>query len=393
MNPCHVAALAGRLVLLLLLPVAAMPAAENAKVYQPQTHGAGRLEYVGDLPVLSVQGTPEQIGEQLAVLAARPARPLLEYPRDYLKRMGAAALWPGLLKVGQEMLENFPEHHLQEMRAIARHGQLDFDLLVAGNTLFDIKKFFLCSALLVEPQRSSTGGMLMGRNLDFPSLGYLDRYTLVTVYRPEGKRSFVSVGFPGLIGCVSGMNDAGLCVAVLEVYATGDDSRRFDAGGTPYALCYRRLLEECATVEEALALLRSMKRTTLNNLAICDRRRGGVFEITPQRVEFREAERGIAPCTNHFRTDPLRVAGRCPRYARLAAAMNGDRKLSVADVAARLHEVNQGVLTLHTMVFEPQRLRLHLSVGNAPSSAHPLHVLELESRLTGAPAADIGAAR
>src|SRR5215218_4847934 len=32
------------------------------------THGAGSLRYVGDIPVFTLQGTPEQIGEQIAVL-------------------------------------------------------------------------------------------------------------------------------------------------------------------------------------------------------------------------------------------------------------------------------------------------------------------------------------
>src|SRR5205085_6318195 len=109
--------------------------------------------------------------------------------------------------------------------------------------------------------RSATGQPLFGRNLDYPTLGFLHEYTLVTVYRPTGKHAFVSIGFPGFIGCLSGMNDAGLTIAILEVYQTRDESPAFDAQGTPFALCFRRVLEECSTAAEAEALLRSMKRT------------------------------------------------------------------------------------------------------------------------------------
>ncbi len=125
-----------------------------------------------------------------------------------------------------------------------------------GNTLFDIKKLVACSAMLIDPSRSTTAAPMLGRNLDYPSRGYAQEYGLVTIYRPAGKRAFVSVGFPGLLGCLSGMNASGLALAVLEVFQARLFTRRLDLRGTPYAICFRTLLEECDTVEQALARLR-----------------------------------------------------------------------------------------------------------------------------------------
>src|SRR5262249_50790287 len=152
----------------------------------------------------------------------------------------------------------------------------------------------------------------------FPTLGFLHEYSLVILCRPQGKHAFASVGFPGLLGCLSGMNDAGLTLATLEVYSTRDGAPSFDPRGTPYALCYRRLLEECTTVAEAETLLRSMHRTTAMNLAICDPQGGAVFEITPKSVAVRRPEAGICPCTNHFRTKELATSTHCIRYDILA---------------------------------------------------------------------------
>src|SRR5438552_3131540 len=42
--------------------------------YPEGKHGKGELRYVHGLPVLTVAGTPEEIGEQVGVLALRPAR-------------------------------------------------------------------------------------------------------------------------------------------------------------------------------------------------------------------------------------------------------------------------------------------------------------------------------
>jgi hypothetical protein len=234
---------------------------------------------------------------------------------------------------------------------------------------------------------------LFGRNLDFPTLGFLHEYTLVTVYRPKGKHAFVSIGFPGMLGCISGMNDAGLAVATLEVYATKDQSPRLDPKGVPYTLCFRRLLEECTTVAEAEQLLRSLPRTTMNNLAVCDKKGGAVFEITSRNVVVRRADDGLCACTNHFRSKDLCVAKEmiCDRYPRLLDTpaeilaekirANGQApalsRLGLADVARKLNASNQGDLTLQTMIFEPASLRLHLAFGKTPSSALPLKPLDL----------------
>jgi hypothetical protein len=349
--------------------------------YPEGQHGRGELRYINGLPVLSVAGTPEQIGEQVAALTARSVGPLLDYPKSYLRRQGRETLWPGLVSVGRSMLANFPEAYRRELDAAVKQSGIERDLLIVGNTMFDMKKIGGCSTLIVEPARSTTGGPLFGRNLDFPTLGILEKYNLITVCRPEGKHAFASIGFPGMLGCLSGMNDAGLAVATLEVYSAADGSASFSLLGTPYAMCYRRILEECTTIDEAEKLLRSLRRTTHMNLAVCDRQRGAVLEMTPKSVVRREAEAGFCPCTNHFRSAELATATACHRYDALNEAGRLP-KLGLREVAARMHAANQGPDTFQTMIFEPAALKLHLAIGSCPSSALPLIELNLQPLLS-----------
>jgi hypothetical protein len=74
----------------------------------------------------------------------------------------------------------------------------------------------------------------------------------------------------------------------------------------------------------------------------------------------------------------LAASTECWRYPLLARCCNGSDKLDVAAVARKMHEVNQGELTLQTMVFEPGPRKLHLAIGRPPASALPLRTLELE---------------
>ena len=344
----------------------------------------GELKYASDVPILIVDGTAEEIGTAVGLLALKPGKRMAGYPVDVLREYYLSAMrWP-LLYMGRIMVQQFPHDYREEMQAMASAADVDPDLAVLGNTMFDLKKVVFCSALLVEPDRSATGGTLLGRNLDYPSLGYAHEYTLVTVYRPtHARHHFATVGFPGLLGCLSGMNDAGLTVAVLEVMQGPMTGKRFDPTGMPYALCYRRLLEECATIDEAYELLSKMKRTGLSNLAVADQGGVAVFEITPERVVVRRSQRGTCVCANHFCSDELKALvtfnyfATCDRFQTLTKVSELQRKLGPDDLQVGLHEACLKTLTMQTMVFEPQALRLHLAAGSIPASAGAMKVVEL----------------
>lgn len=336
----------------------------------------GEFKYINDLPVLVLEGTPEEIGRQQGRLAPQISEELLKLPKQMLADRGAEAAWPVVVLAGRTLFARVPEDYQKELEALCQTGKIDRDTLVVANTMLELRRIGGCSALIVQGDRSATEGPLFGRNFDFPPLGFLDKYSLVSVYRPKGKHAFASVGFPGLIGVVSGMNDAGLALATLDVYASADGSAMFDPAGMPLMFCYRRVLEECQTVGEAEKLLRSIKPTTRMNLAVCDQQAGAVFELTPKSLEVRRAVKDVLACTNHFRTPKLTAGVQCPRYRTLEAAF-GREKFALEDVTRLMHAVNQGPLTLQTMVFEPKARKLHLGIGPGPASARPLKLLEL----------------
>ena len=355
--------------------VAAAPSTGSFR-YPENRSGTGTLRYIDGIPVLTASGSPEEIGAAVGILTKPAADGLFGYFDELLKRTRLEAVWPWLVKTSEGMLTRFPPDHRAELEAGVKAAGLPRDKMIVANCLWDIKKLG-CSTIFVASDRSATGKPLMGRNFDFPTLGVLQKFSLVIVCRPNGKHAFASVGFPGLVGVVSGMNDAGLSIATLDVKSTGDGAPPFDLSGTPLILTFRRILEECTTVAEAEALLKSVKRTTLMNLAVCDSAGAGVvFELTPKSVGVRKADDGLCCCTNHFRTAGLATDTRCNRYDELAKGQKL-AKLGPAEVKQRLHAANQGATTMQTMIFEPATRTLHLAIGDGPTTAKPLAKLEL----------------
>lgn len=346
-----------------------------AELFPTASHGKGELRYIDSIPAVMLSGTPEEIGQQHAALLAKPSSDVLDFPKRMFTEIGMGFVYSLAAQAGKTLLLNAPPRYQQEIAATTKAAGLDAETLAVANTLLELRRIG-CSTLIVEGAKSKTGAPLFGRNFDFPACGILDRYGLLFVVKPEGKHPFAAVGFPGLMGVVSGMNDQGLCVATLDVYESADGSSHFDPAGTPLMLVFRQLLEECTTVAEAESLLKRTHATTQANLAVCDRKQGAVFEITPKGVARRDAEGALLPCTNHFRTAGMKVDDQCWRYDRLQS-VSEQPKLGVSDTQQALHRANQGDLTLQTMVFEPRELVLHLALGSPPSSGQPMHRLEL----------------
>lgn len=351
--------------------------AAPALTYREGRHGRGELRVVNQVPVLILRGKPEEIGAQEAKLTAEASANLVAAPQEFLRQLNYPGGWEGLVARGRNLWQYVPEEYRRELAMMAQTSGVSQEELFAINVLPDIYRSMACSSLIVLPERSASGKTLFGRNLDFFSPRQLYRYSILKIYDAEGKRHrFASIGFPGFVGCLTGMNDAGLCLAVHEVHFTNDGSPMYAPNAIPYAMTMRQIMENCSTVEEAIAHLKKTPRTTLLNIALCDRKRAVVAEITPKSVVVREAENGLCACTNHFRTPELRVFVISRRHEKLLEAEQIP-KIDVPTLQEKLDEVNLGFLTIQSVVFEPEDLVIHLATGFPPVTKRPYQRLDL----------------
>lgn len=382
--------------------------ADDGFRYKAGTHGKGELKYVNGVPVLILNGSAKEMGEQIGTLAMKQATKLLDYPRDVFrydftreyKKLSVPLLgkpekaekfaWPRFQKKALALESNFPKAQRAELLALIKSSGVDSNQVIAANGMFDLKNikpaelFLGCSSLIIPPQSSATGGILFGRNLDFFHLDYLHQYSLVMVHRSDrvGIHSFASVGFPGLVGCVSGMNDAGLAIASHEVF--GSQAKGvYNKRGVPFAMAYRRILEECTTVDEAVKLLQGIERACVTSLVISDPKEGAVIEVTPKEIAVRRFKNRPGVCTNHFCTKQLSDDSTptdfhtSDRFKALTETSGKIEKMTVNNVRECLHEANLKDLTIQTLIFEPGKRTLHLSIGKGPTTAKKLTTLDL----------------
>ena len=326
-----------------------------------------RIERIDNVRILHLYGNPYQMGRQQGALLRGEIRTLY---KDYFVRFAGGDVPIAIAaKVAEvTMLPHIPEDYKAEMRGLAEGAGLSFEEVLTAQAFLDIKKLVQCSTVSVTGSASGAGEPMLGRNLDFPSLGIAHRHSLVVVRHPTEGQTTVSVGWPLLIGVFSGMNQAGVSLAMMEVY-TAESS----IAGMPYAFQYRRALEQSNSTSEVIQFIRAAKHTASNNLMVLDAYGdSAVLEITAKQVALRSAVKGRLFATNHHRSPPLAQKTGCRRYQTLEKRLRpSSGRLGLSDMQQLLDQVAMKDLNLQAMVFFPRSRRIDLAVGQLPASKGP----------------------
>jgi hypothetical protein len=324
-------------------------------------------------PIVQLHGSAIQMGQQQGdQLSASIHNLYTNYLLVYLKGQTERFFALGMARIFETKL--LPAHQA-EVAALAQTTDIDERETMLGQCFLDLSPMTACSTVTLPASASPDHVGRFGRNLDFTSLDLADKYTTLFIFHPDdGRYAFASIGWPGMVGVLSGMNEYGLSLANMEVTR----SPRFPQA-MPYTMLYRMVLEQCRTVDEAVALLKKTPIQTANNLMLMDAAGNrAVVELTPTTVHVRHGESDAALIsTNHQRNQDQDTPGRCWRYDRLHASAQTDfGHLNEKAVEGLLGQV--GVKsTLQSMIFEPANRVLYLAAGDN-ASHRTFHRLDLK---------------
>ncbi|HEX7528935.1 MAG TPA: C45 family peptidase, partial [Thermoanaerobaculia bacterium] len=138
-----------------------------------------------------------------------------------------------------------------------------------------------CTGFLAK---GADGSLLLARNFDFEGGGIFDRQKLVSVVVPADGIPYLSVGFAGMLGVVSGFNREGIGVAINAI--SGGETA---ASGTPMTLLLAEVLAKESTFEGATARLSSAKVFVSDLILLGDAKSGrfAVVEKSPSAFAVR----------------------------------------------------------------------------------------------------------
>jgi len=288
----------------------------------------GKLEWAGDLPILTLGGSPYEIGYQHGSLLRREVRASVENAMAFIRKevgipfLGKWLAHRTLDRAWAQMLPFVPDRYLEELQGLSEGAGIPLRTLTRVHALPDLMAT-TCSSFAAFGKATREGRLIQIRNLDWAIHSDFQRYAAIFVYHPEGKRSFVSLGYFGFAGVFSGISDAAISVGQIGAKTVDQTTR-----GLPMPFLLRRVLEESPDLPTAIRLVRGAPRTAGFHYVFADaiRRQAVALETTRSHCavfwagdeEAREVSYALPLTDAIVRADPaldpaVRDVQRCSR--------------------------------------------------------------------------------
>lgn len=244
-----------------------------------------------------------------------------------------------------------------------------------------------CSSFATWGTQSADSSLLVGRNFDFYVGDAFARNKLVSFYEPEEGYKFASVGWAGMTGVLSGMNETGLTVTINAAKSTMPTG-----SATPISILTREILQYAATIDEAYAIAQKRKTFVAESILIGSARdgRAAIIEKSPEKtVLFNgDGQQQRMICTNHYQSDAfrqdernlenIRTSDSPYRFARLEELLEENRPMDIDKAASILRNtkglknadlglanemaINQ-FIAHHSVIFQPEKLLMWVSTS------------------------------
>lgn len=356
---------------------------------QPQL--CGRLVEQDGHRVLCLWGTPEQAGYAHGYLLAEDVRQGIEtiiiagffgglaerYEQQILPRMKQSMVFSPEY---QAELEGMHRGLVDRLGPQGTHlalvdRALTVEDLMVSNCVADWMPLF-CSSFSVWGDRSVDGQTLTARNLDYPMHESAVGGHLIVVYaqtHPDHAR-WVSLTWPGQIGCYTGMNEFGVTMSIHDVTPLHSPEMK---ALTPRALVLREALEQARPPEVFDTVANVFRRHRVlygNNVHVStplasENPPATIFEYDGDQenedgltCRWPEGDRNYLACTNHYRA--RRKPLHCRRYSIIRKGLRQAKRNGEAitvESARQILDAASQPITLQSVVFLPAKDEMHAS--------------------------------
>ncbi|NOZ63571.1 MAG: hypothetical protein GXO71_01235 [Caldiserica bacterium] len=306
--------------------------------------------------ILILQGTPYQMGYQHGVLLKREVREMID------KVLAISfSQQPGWIDKAWEQVKDFiPPRYREEMRGLAEGSGVPLRKIELANIFPEL---FHCSGGAFFGKATLGGEFFHIRILDYMTEPNFQKNAVVMVVKPQKGNAFISAGFAGFIGSVTGMNVQG--IAIGEMGGEGFGKWK----GIPMAFLFRKALEEANTFEEAVKIFRDSPRTCEYYYVISEARRKKAIGIRATPEEFQTLKPGEASplLPLPLLPDTLIISGGSRYRLFLERVKENYGKIDLKILQEIMKRPVAMKSNLHNAIFIPNKLKMYLSIAANPS--------------------------
>lgn len=212
----------------------------------------------------------------------------------------------------RDLRKNIPQEYLEEIYAASRGCSSEFSYIgdaydrqlnyhAAHDLGHAMQEYMLvgCSSFAVWDTLSADSSLLVARNFDFWVGDDFARNKLVTFCYPEKGYRFASVGWAGMSGVLSGMNEKGVTVTLNAAKSVPPGASK-----TPVSIIAREILQYAANIDEAYTIALKLDAFVSESLLIGSAEDGkaAIIEKSPKSTILYSPEGNKIISTNHYQS-------------------------------------------------------------------------------------------
>ncbi|GAA3508291.1 acyl-CoA--6-aminopenicillanic acid acyl-transferase [Aquimarina addita] len=295
----------------------------------------------------------------------------LHVPEEYKKEIY------GVSRYASDDYNNFATPYVRMLYAHGAHdiGHALQDLMLVG-----------CTSFATWGKKTTDGQLLIGRNFDFYAGDEFAKEKLIMFVNPDRGYKFMSYGWAGMMGVLSGMNTEGITVTI-----NASASKVPTIAKTPISLLSREILQYASTIEEAIDIAKKRDVFVSESIMIgsAKDKKAVLIEVAPDNFGVYEvANSNQLVCANHFQSESyhrdkrnlkaIKEGHSLYRYQRMTELVSENNQLDPEKAVAILRNregledknigygnekaLNQ-LLAHHGIVFKPEELKVWVSTN------------------------------
>ncbi len=251
----------------------------------------------GEMMTVELKGTPREMGLQYGSAARDAIRANIDLFWETVETLGMSK--KALLQKTSE--RSMPQSMIEKLKAMSEASGVEYSELLAFNEFAPGLERGACTCFVARGDATVDGNPLSFKTSD---CHYGQQVLLIVT--PDVGYSYMVIAFAGGIGnSEEGMNEHGLSLGFNWLPIS---KNTYVDGLTTWELQIM-ILEQCATVEEAIALVESLPKQIGGNIMVSGREQSAFIEIAPSLYTpdcaYKIVESGFDVHTNHWLYEPF----------------------------------------------------------------------------------------
>ncbi len=325
--------------------------------------GTPRLEYQHAVPILHLYGTPEEMGRQYGTILQNHLQLIVQTAEKFFTKKRIKKF----ISIAEGYRESLPDETMEFISGMAETSGINHKYLMAINVVPKIS----CSTLAVWDSATIDQNLIMGRNADYKLRKINNFLGIIVVKHPAEGLATVSSSFLGLAGTFTGINEKGVCYGNMLAYNGYEIKNHKD--GLPIQVLMQLSAERSSSAREMANDLAASNHVIPVNVMCADRHDAVLIELGQNNFAFRESNNGILAGSNNFYASGMFKKSRSDKQfnALILNAENHYGDFTLKKMKDAMHAASFKNKTLQCVIFEPEKMLIHVSMNKVPASKGP----------------------